>query len=125
LEPHFFTVSNASNVFVHADTTLKPTQALSVITDTATLFGLLLVDFTLFSLHRRNGYFLHCSYLLMLFSYIQTIFVLMACLQEICAISLSLIQNVTLAVCRVYVLEKSVKSEITICRVKTSWEKWG
>ena len=53
-------------------------------------------------------------------------FVLMACLQGIyCAISQSVIQNVTLTVCRDYVLEKSVKSEITICRVKTSWEKWG
>jgi len=62
----------------------------------------------------------------MFISYIHTMFVLMACLQVIyCAISLSLIQNVTLTVCKDYVLEKSVKNEITICRVKTSWKKWG
>jgi hypothetical protein len=64
--------------------------------------------------------------LLMLISYIKTMFVLTACLQGIyCAISLSLIQNVTLTIFRVYVLEKSVKSEITMCRVKISWEKWA
>jgi hypothetical protein len=46
--------------------------------------------------------------LLMFISYVHLIFVLMACLQEIyCAISLGLIQNVTLKVCRDYVLEKS------------------
>ena len=63
LEQHYVTVFSAAYVYVliYGNMALKPIQALSVIIDTAISLGLFLVDFTLLSLHKRHGNFLHCS----------------------------------------------------------------